>query len=451
MVINYNLSIASKLKSSCVKRTINEETSNEVKIELITTEKEFRQLKGDWNRLIENTEGCLFLRYEWQFCWWQHFGRHPRRKLHILTFKKGDELIGIAPFFRGESFFGPWKLQTRLNLMGSGTDPNEMFGYLNDYGFSDFLDVIVHRSHKNKVAESLANYLNTNSDDIDIIRLQHLSEESFIVNKVLPLLDFSKLVFKKKVTDVCPFLNLPDTLDEFIKQTGPSSRRRRLRKNLETAGKEYKVKNLNSFEEVGNGLDELINLHQLRWNSLGYPGAFFDERYLNFVKDFIWIAHNNKWLRFKKAIDQKGVSTLRLAIDDGRNLYDYLSGFDDSAPSAKHSPGLGLLSVMIKESIESEMIKVEFLRGDERYKFDFTDDYRKNWSITIKSANAAYSLKCMVNICLLGMANLYNRVNREWTLLKVQRKNKGLISMVFSFAAFRYNRVKEKLSKKKRN
>lgn len=417
-----------------------------VRIKLLTgTEEEsLIRLAEEWDELAEIAGDSVYSKFDWLFCWWKYFGRHPKREFFVVTVYSGKQLIGIAPFYIGKSAVGAFTLQRRLYLMGCGTSQNEFFGFTKDYGYSDFLDIIVHPSWYEVVAKKIGELLARNQMNVDVICLQHVNDESFVVRYLLPELENLDIAYMREKTDECPFLKLPDTLDDYIEQTGPSSKRRRLRKNLEAVGNEYSIEQVSTPEKVQEGLELLVNLHQARWNSLGLPGAFYDERHLNFVMEISQVFCYKGWLWFKIAIDEQGSSSVRLAIYDGNVFYDWLSGFDSSAPSAKYRPGLGLLAVMIKEAIESEASKVELMRGDERYKFDFTSESYQNWRITIPVYKSKGRSKVIKHNFLNGLSKIYNRLKREWTLLKIQRKKNGIIKMFFTYGLFRLKSLKMK-------
>lgn len=428
-------------------KPVEDKSDVDIRIRLVTNEKLFARLADSWNELADQAGMAVYSRFEWIYCWWKHFGRHPKRELFIVTVYSNQKLIGIAPLYIGRSSIGPFTIQRRLYLMGCGTDQNEFFGFINDYGYSDFLDVIAHPLYRITVAEIFAKILKDNPMKADIVCFQHVNDRSFIKQKLLPCLDAKNIHYYMEKSDECPYLTLPGTLEEYIEQTGPSSRRRRLRKNLQAAGTEYLLETATTIEEVEKGVELLVSLHQKRWNSLGFPGAFFDRRHLHFVREISKILHQKGWIWFKFAIDQEGYSAARLAINDGDTCYDWLSGFDDAAPSSNLSPGLGLLAILIMEAIESKASIVELERGGERYKFDFTSELRYNWQISLPYYVEKSGLYSVLNKLLTIVSKLYYRITREWLLIRIHYRQAGLLKMGFSYLSFRYGRVVEKKKK----
>lgn len=424
---------------------IEESTADKVRIEFINAEKSFYKLSARWDELAAVAGSPVYMTFEWISTWWKHFGKHPKRSPFILAIYSDEQLIGIAPFYKGESSLGPVTLQTRLHLMGCGVSPNEMFGFSDDYGYSDFLDIIVHPDYEDPVADFLATFLKQNKMEADVVCFQQVSDESFVVRKMLPRLKEQQLDYELERTDECPFITLPDSMETYLEEIGSSSRRRRFRKNLEPAGKKYELEEVSSIERVREGIEILYKLHQERWNELGYPGAFFDTRYYNFIKDISEIAFKKGWLWFKIAKDEEGVAAVRWTLNYNNRFFDCITAFDISSPSAEYSPGLGLLAVLIEDAIEMNASRIELLRGTERYKFDFTKKSRYNWRISLNFYREKSKFRSFLGSMINGAAKLFSILENEWELLRVHREKAGLLKMFYSYGSFRTKRLKSKL------
>jgi CelD/BcsL family acetyltransferase involved in cellulose biosynthesis len=74
-----------------------------------------------------------------------------------------------------------------------------------------------------------------------------------------------------------------------------------------------------------------------------------------------------EWLRmdFLEIADRAIASTFGFVLDDVFYLYN--SAYEPDA--ARLSPGLMLVSELVKESIEKGLKRFDFLRGPERYKY----------------------------------------------------------------------------------
>lgn len=138
-----------------------------------------------------------------------------------------------------------------------------------------------------------------------------------------------------------------------------------------------------------------------------------------------------------------------LLMYNGR-YYDYMSGYDDDSPSAKHRPGIGLLLDLVEDSLELPVESIELLRGDEGYKYDFTNLSLNNWKIIIPEIRHWRTGWGLPAITAQLCSVLYKYFNREKMLLKVQYAKEGFVYMFSEYFKFRMNTVIYKIKEMKR-
>lgn len=151
---------------------------------------------------------------------------------------------------------------------------------------------------------------------------------------------------------------------DILAQLGKSTRaniRRRLRQVEETS--------VEWAETVAQGesiFNELIEMHQARWQAVGMPGAFASSSFLNFQKDLI--AELLPQQRVVLARIRSGditVGCLYLLVDRNR-LLDYVSGL---APFEEFpSPGLISHYLCMEEALHRGFDAYDFLVGEKRHK-----------------------------------------------------------------------------------
>lgn len=413
-------------------------------LKMVTTEKAFEDLKPHWQRLAEETDTTIFMTHEWAKTWWRNFGNHSRRSLSILTIWEKEELIGLAPFYIGYSSIGNSKIETRLQLIGSGGSPNEQLGYMDDYGISDFLDVLVVERHRERVANLLSKIIMSNSFKADVINFHQARDDSFIMNYLYPKLEAAGLDLTLEHTDTCPYIELEehDSLKGYIKSV-KSSARRRFRQSLRALDDNSKKGNLDlvelkTREEVDKAIDIMIELHQDRWNRIGFPGVFYDKRFITFFRETVDYAFKNGWLWFKLIEDEEGVCAARMLLHYNGRFYDYISGFNDLRKSSKYRPGIALLVEAVRDAISNGSKTIELLRGEEGYKYDFTDKNFKNWKLSIRLENNRSKVEDSICNAAKALALLYKRTTRELRLLNVQRQQNGVMKMLPEYVSFRW-------------
>ncbi len=67
-------------------------------VELVSTENALVALRHDWQRLVEAMKvPSPFQGWDWNQTWWRYFGNG--RRLHVLVFRDGSQVVGIAQLF----------------------------------------------------------------------------------------------------------------------------------------------------------------------------------------------------------------------------------------------------------------------------------------------------------------------------------------------------------------
>jgi CelD/BcsL family acetyltransferase involved in cellulose biosynthesis len=123
-------------------------------------------------------------------------------------------------------------------------------------------------------------------------------------------------------------------------------------------------------------LDELIELHQRRWQEAGKPGAFAGERFRAFHRALIprLLAEDAAYL-FRVTSDLGTIGCLYGFIENGRVLF-YQSGFGRFA-DGKLSPGLVAHALCMQACLDKGLNEYDFLMGDMRYKRELSNIERE--------------------------------------------------------------------------
>lgn len=124
-----------------------------------------------------------------------------------------------------------------------------------------------------------------------------------------------------------------------------------------------------SVEDVTTMMDTVIRLHQGRWVSQNQPGTFGDERVVGF-------AH-----QVAREAFEKGQLHLKLLLHDGYPLagemglkgadgvvYMWTMGREVNEQSPSSSWGTLLTLHTVRHACESQIVAIDYLRGDEEYK-----------------------------------------------------------------------------------
>ena len=168
--------------------------------------------------------------------------------------------------------------------------------------------------------------------------------------------------------DVCPVLTLPEGIDfEGYLDTLGKKERHEIRRKIRRAEVAGPIELTESRNPLGD-IEGFTDLHQKRWSAEGlFPPTPGGERSRVFLRRMFEEFGLDGTLRlsFLSVGDRRVAAGLH--FDDGETLSFYNAGID---PDAKPlSPGILLAAWYIRLAITLGRRRVDFLRGDEPYKY----------------------------------------------------------------------------------
>jgi CelD/BcsL family acetyltransferase involved in cellulose biosynthesis len=175
--------------------------------------------------------------------------------------------------------------------------------------------------------------------------------------------------------DVCPVITIPQgaDIDGLLATLGKKERheiRRKVRR-VEAAGA---VELVESTDPVGD-LDAFIDLHQARWGALGlFPPTSGGDQSRRFIRRLFelfgtrrqpagWSVH----LGFLTVAGRRIGAEIHFETAD--SVLYYNAGVDPEARD--FSPGVVLLERLVRRAIERGKSRVDLLRGNEPYKYEW--------------------------------------------------------------------------------
>lgn len=320
----------------------------ELEVTLYTSTALFDDLEHQWNTLLRDSAAdCVFLTYEWQSSWWEAY--HPG-DIWALAVREGDQLVGLAPWFvQRES-------RDRRVVRAIGC-----------VDVTDYLEIIACRGVERAVFEALAEFIAAYGDEFDDIRLCNVPEASLTAQMLPGIFEAHGFTVDVTLQEVCPIIALPETFEAFIAGLDKKDRHE-LRRKLRRAGSDdvdwYIV---SSPDELNGELDKFFGLMAA---SSDEKALFLREpENVSFFRSVMPRIAEAGWLQLAFLTVGGQAAATYLNFDYGNRVMVYNSGHDPAAHGYL-SPGIILMARVIEHAIEAGRDELDFLRGDEPYKYD---------------------------------------------------------------------------------
>ena len=343
-----------KIKSRFSSRSLHVRgTSDEVSLEIIRDFDSFLKLRQGWNSLLEKSGiNNPFLRHEWLSSWWKGYGSD--KKLFVVCFKKGGEVIGFAPL-----------MKYRTKLTGIST---EAIGFIANHWVG--LDFIFLRD-KNRI-DCLAKLQECLLKEKKITILSYLKEDC----KTLELLT-NELKTRKAKFKITPkessYINIKGTWGEYLRGKTYNFRKddKKKRKMIEDRGRVEFVRLTSDFD-IKTIIDELKEVSVNSWQGKNGKAIISSEQGDIFYEDLF-----KEWRDYEIA----DISLLRLngkaiAYIVGFNFNGCFYVFDTAYDERfkKMSPGMVIHNMLLEQL---------FSQGPKKFDFGYMADYKKRWTDSV--------------------------------------------------------------------
>ena len=325
-------------------------------IRIIRSGEDFATLQPQWWELWRRAAATPFLSPAWLLPWWQIFRPGELRSVAVLD---GARLIALAALYCDRG---------RLLPVG--------------IALSDYLDVLADPADP-RALPALARGVRE-LPDWNELSLEELPPAAAALGLPAP----EGCGDGAQPQSACPVLALPCSADR-LGDTIPAGKLRKLRMSRHRAQRRggFAIECI-ANSGIGGFLRQLTRLHHARWQEKGGSETLRGE----LVEEFL-VAATPRVL----AAELGRLFLLRLGdrcagayygLSDGRRAYAWLGGFDPEF--AYESPGTLLIAHAIESAVAEGCREFHFLRGRERYKYEWGASDR--WSVRrVLSREAAHA------------------------------------------------------------
>jgi len=340
----------------------------------VSTDAGFDLLENEWVKLHLACPVSVFQSFEWLRTWWRHYGRpSKRRSLYIIVVERDVHCIAIAPLFIDSSTTFPFGALRQLHLIGRRD--------------SDYLDFLILPKDREPALDAIAALLQSSRQMWDGVVLEDLPASSIVRTGLADRLRTKGWTVEADITDDCPQLHFGGNWEDYLQKLDGNFRRdllRRVRGCEKKFSVEFEV--LTEPGEVYDAFDDIVRLHQHRWEQIGEPGVFSKEYFIQLQKEAIPLLAKRGWVRlvFLRVNGKRVAGNYTFLY---RNCFSvYLLGMGDAGDANMYSPGKILHVKSIQFAIDQGCTTYDFLRGVERIKFQLGGTSHYNWVVTLYPA-----------------------------------------------------------------
>jgi CelD/BcsL family acetyltransferase involved in cellulose biosynthesis len=328
-------------------------------VEAFGDDSAFTSLRPEWVELEERAaEDNIFLTYLWQHSWWQDLGEG---ELDIVTFRDGRKLVGLAPTYREKV----------------GGFPAVRFG--GGLEVSDYLGILVEPGYEPAVGRAFLEHC-LESPGL-VMDFHYLRSDGVTVRLLTAAARDMDRRYNLEDEEVSPRIELHGDWQTYIAGLGKKDRHelRRKRRRLEEAGGWVIAES--RPETLAADLESFFDLHA---KSSRAKEDFLTDDVKRFFRHICFHLQEAGWLSLR-SLDFHGqpVAAVLGFVYRGRLLL-YNSGYDPAENAL--SPGFVLMSEEVRLAMEEGMSEVDFLRGNEKYKYDLGAQDRQLVHLTVELA-----------------------------------------------------------------
>ncbi|MDR0967055.1 MAG: GNAT family N-acetyltransferase [Myxococcales bacterium] len=324
----------------------------------------FSRLRAEWNGLHRCSRQSPFLSWDWLYPWWRRLS--PESALRVFTLRdSAGHLRGLLPL-----------CERRLGLTGA-----RRWGFLGDTDVgSDGLDLVCLPEERSEFAARFADLLVENVARFDVLELLDLPSDTPLIAALRARFPERRAWVEEIPRYRCPRLDLQGSWDEFLQGFGRADNLKRRRRWFERQ-EGFAIERAEQPAALRGALETFFDLHAQRWQADGGSQGIDRSAVRAFHRDAVALfAESGLAHVHTLRLGTRALASLYGLTWDGR-FYFYQSGFDPAF--SRLSAGLVLMGETVAHSFQRGLVAYEFLRGEERYKFDWANAETRTVGLSI--------------------------------------------------------------------
>lgn len=301
----------------------------------------------EWRSLFERDPNShVFSTPEWNRLWWEEFG--AGKELLVLDLRRGGETVALVPLYRKED------------------DGRRILRFVGGIDLTDYLGAICAPEDRSDAARGLLEWLAHEEIEWDEFDAHNMPVPFGFSELLVDWSDRLGFEFTLDQEETSAVLVLAEDWDAYLRGLGSKNRHelRRKRRRLERDHPDARFRTATA-ETLERDMQTFVDMHR---GTEGMKGHFMRPEIATFFYRLARDFQPRGWLRLDfMEIGEKAVATT-FGFRLGHTFYLYNSAYLPEV--ARVSPGLVLVSELVKNSIDDDRIRTfDFLRGPERYKY----------------------------------------------------------------------------------
>jgi CelD/BcsL family acetyltransferase involved in cellulose biosynthesis len=346
---------------------------------LIEDSSAFALLEPFWNRIVvQSAANTCHSTFEWLFTWWRHFGTD--RRLLLLVAYEHDMPVGLAPLYVGNGTTEP----RDLHFLGQG---------LSDY--ADFITPLDRPDVTQALISALLD-LRPSWDGVDLEEIRAESPNKALLDRVI---ETGGVPAVWQTTVRCPYLPIESGWEAFYATLGKGFRhevRNKMNRwdNRSTGRIErMELRYIDRREADGEFLDEVVALSDGRQSADGHRSPFLNHPDQEFLREVLPLMGRRNQLRVGELRSGNALLAFMLGYQWQGVVSTWNTQYDPAY--ADYSLGRIVLVSFAEQSFREGCHELDFMRGEEPYKFQWTTHCRTNlalrserWASTVGNMHA---------------------------------------------------------------
>jgi CelD/BcsL family acetyltransferase involved in cellulose biosynthesis len=375
---------------------------------------DLRNYTDRWSALLEHASesSAPFLSPAWALNWWDHFG--SGKTLSFLALFDKDRMVGIGPLAISKNRSLGFPIKT-IGFVGAG--------------LADHLDFYVVPELRDDGLPMIFDYI-VNRLEWDMMDLRDVPADSENVKIIKELAEQHKLSGSFMQSIPCPYLSIDgkDWESFYSEKRSKSTRQdlqRRFRRLSEVGRAEFRT--YNESEDVPDIFPQLFSVYTKRWDkkniSLAFSGEPERRFYVQMAVDF---ARSGKLDVLTLEVNGD-VIAFTLSVTHGTQFTWLITAHDPDFE--KYYPGELVLVRLLENTFrQGKFHEFDFTRGDEPYKYKWTDQSRPNLRILMSNGKIPGR---MLHAATLLYLDMRKRAKRSKLMREIKLNLLGKIKASF--------------------